>query len=134
MSSDAQPKFADAWSAWRGWRSAIEDLGILVFQFPKVALDEVRGLTLPKPPLPVVAINSKETVPQARVFTLLHETVHIMLFAGRAEAVAAEDRHSASEWKEVERFAEIAASHAFVPEPLLQIEFRGAAQSVGCSW
>jgi Zn-dependent peptidase ImmA (M78 family)/transcriptional regulator with XRE-family HTH domain len=127
MSPDAQPAFADAWGAWRGWRSAVEGLGILVFQFPKVALNEVRGLTLPKPPLPVVAINSREAVPQARIFTLLHEVVHVMLFAGRAEAVAAEDRHSASAWNEVERFAEVAASHAFVSESLLRSEFRVAA-------
>ena len=53
-----------------------------------------------------------------------------MVFAGRAEAVAAEDRHSVSAWTEVERFAEVAASHAFVPEPLLQVEFRDAADAL----
>lgn len=116
---EEQASFPDAWQAWHGWRTAIEGLGLLVFQFPKVALDEVRGLVLPRAPLAVVAVNSKETVPQARVYTLLHEVVHLMLFVGREESTALDDRRPASEWNQLERFAEQAASHAFVPEAAL---------------
>src|ERR1051326_4159378 len=38
--------WANEWEAWREWRAAIERIGLLVFQFPKVALNEVRGLAL----------------------------------------------------------------------------------------
>ncbi|HKI70172.1 MAG TPA: helix-turn-helix transcriptional regulator, partial [Verrucomicrobiae bacterium] len=41
------------WEAWREWRAAVEQLGVLVFQFPKVELKEVRGLALLRMPLPV---------------------------------------------------------------------------------
>src|ERR1700686_4402232 len=47
-------EWAEEWRAWNAWRAAIERLGVLVFQFPKVALEEVRGLALLRMPLPVL--------------------------------------------------------------------------------
>ncbi len=44
----------------REWRAAVEQLGVLVFQFPKVELTDVRGLSLLRFPLPVVGVSSKE--------------------------------------------------------------------------
>jgi Zn-dependent peptidase ImmA (M78 family) len=109
----------DEWQAWSAWRAAVEQIGVLVFQFTKVALDEVRGLTLPRTPLPVAAINGKE-FPEAKAFTLFHEVIHLMLAAGNEEAPALRERRSSAEWTEVERFAEVAASHALIPEDALQ--------------
>jgi Zn-dependent peptidase ImmA (M78 family) len=105
--------------AWSAWRAAVEEMGVFVFLFPKVSLEEVRGLALLRAPLPVVAINSKE-IPEARSFTLFHELVHLMLAAGNEEAPAIQERRSSNEWAEVERFAEAAASHALVPEDALR--------------
>jgi Zn-dependent peptidase ImmA (M78 family) len=111
--------WANEWQAWREWRAATEGLGVLVFQFIKVSLSEVRGLTLLRTPLPVAAINGKE-MPEAKAFTLFHEVVHLMLAAGDEEVPALRERRSGSEWTEVERFAEGAASHALVPEDALR--------------
>ena len=115
-----QGAWGNGWQAWRTWRNAVESIGILVFQFNKVAPEEARGLALLDMPLPVVGINSKERVPEAKAFTLLHEVVHLMLAAGHEELPALEEKRSGEQWAEVERFAESAASHALVPAAALQ--------------
>lgn len=111
--------WADQYQAWRAWRAAVEHVGVLVFQFAKIRLDEVRGLVLMRMPVPVVAINGKE-LPEGKTYTLLHEAVHLMLAAGNEEAPANRERRSLSEWTKVERFAEAAASHALIPEAALR--------------
>ncbi len=111
--------WANEWQAWNAWRAAVEQIGVLVFQFGKIPLEEVRGLALLRMPLPVVAVNGKE-LPEAKSFTLFHEVVHLMLAIGHEEAPALRERRSSSEWDDVERFAEVAASHALVPEDALR--------------
>lgn len=111
--------WASEWQAWAAWREAVEKVGVLVFQFGKVSLEEVRGLALLRTPMPVVAMNGKE-MPEARSFTLFHEVVHLMLATGHDEAPALREQRSSDEWDNVERFAEVAASHALVPEDLLR--------------
>lgn len=110
-----QSAWSDGWQAWRTWRDAVENLGILVFQFPKVPLAEIRGLALLRSPLPVIGINGKETSPEARAFTLVHELVHLLLARGNEEAPALRDRHDAAGWDAVERFAEAVASRVIAP-------------------
>ncbi|HEX4406932.1 MAG TPA: ImmA/IrrE family metallo-endopeptidase, partial [Polyangia bacterium] len=109
----------DEYRAWAAWRAAIERLGVLVFQFGKVKLEETRGVALLRAPLPAVGVNGKE-IPDAKAFTLFHEVVHLMLAAGHEETSALKEKRSDAEWTKVERFAEIAASHALVPEDALQ--------------
>ncbi len=121
ISTDEQRSWQNEWRAWAAWRAAVEDLGALVFQFSKVALGEVRGLALLRTPLPVVGVNSKE-IPEAKCFTVLHEVVHLMLAAGHEERSAIQEEGSGRDWDDIERFAEVAASHALVPEVLLQSE------------
>lgn len=78
-----QLAWRDEWQAWREWRSAVEQSGVLVFQFPKVSLEQTRGVSVLDFPLPAVGINSKESAPGARVYSLLHELVHIALAVGK---------------------------------------------------
>jgi Zn-dependent peptidase ImmA (M78 family)/transcriptional regulator with XRE-family HTH domain len=111
--------WANEWEAWRAWRAAVDQLGVLVFQFPKVELKEVRGLALLRTPLPVAAINGKE-IPETKAFTLFHEIVHLMLASGNEEAPAVRERRRGEEWMSVERFAEAAASHTLVPDNALR--------------
>ena len=87
----------DQWQAWREWRSAVEQAGVLVFQFPKVPLEQTRGVSVLDFPLPAVGINSKESSPGARIYSLLHELVHIALTLGKEETVALREpgHHSA---------------------------------------
>jgi len=114
----AQLAWPSEWPAWAAWRAAVEALGVLVFQFPKVTLDEARGLSLLRFPLPVAGVNSKES-PEPRSFTLIHEVVHLMLAAGRDEVPAARESRTGDAWAAVERFAEETASHTLVPEAAL---------------
>ncbi len=120
LSTQFQLQWRNEWEAWREWRARVEGIGVLVFQFGKVALSEVRGLSLPRAPMPVVGINGKE-IPEAKSFTLLHKVVHLMLAAGKEEKSALEEKRSSAEWMHVERFAEVAASHALVPEQALRV-------------
>jgi Zn-dependent peptidase ImmA (M78 family)/transcriptional regulator with XRE-family HTH domain len=119
VTTAAQFNWTNEWEAWRAWRSAVDHLGVLVFQFPKVELQEVRGLALLRMPLPVAAINGKE-MPETKAFTLFHEIVHLMLAAGNEEAPAVRERRRGDEWMSVERFAETAASHTLVPDDALR--------------
>ena len=73
--------WTDAYAALRGWREAIEALGILVFQTGDVELDEMRGTSIPQGPFPVIVLNNSDH-PHGRIFTLLHEFSHILLFNG----------------------------------------------------
>jgi len=117
---ETQASWKDEWTAWREWRSAVEGIGVLVFQFPSVTLTEARGVALPHFELPGVGINSKESAPGARVFTLIHEVVHLALNRAREEDVALRERRSESQWLEVERFAEEVASRVLVPGGALE--------------
>ena len=129
---EKQLGWANEWEAWREWRAVADQLGVLVFQFGKVALREARGLALLRMPLPVAAINGKE-IPEAKAFTLFHEIVHLMLAGGHEEAPAVQERRAGDEWMAVERFAEMAASHALVPEAALR-EVIGQAGMQSESW
>lgn len=121
ITPEEQLGWRDEWQAWREWRAAVERTGVLVFQFSKVPLAEVRGVSLLRFPLPAIAINSKESAPGARVFTLLHELVHVALAVGREESTALNERRDDVAWAEVERFAEETASAALVPADQLRV-------------
>lgn len=125
VSLETQMTWQSAWQAWRAWRAAVESLDVLVFQFGKVLLEEVRGVCLLDTVLPVVGINGREQVPEAKIFTLMHETVHLMLARGHEELPALREPRVGDQWLVVERFAESSASHALVPESAL----RSAVQS-----
>jgi Zn-dependent peptidase ImmA (M78 family) len=115
LSVDAQLTWPDEWAAWRHWRGAVEAIGVLVFQFPKVPLAEARGIALLHVPVPAIGINSKETAPGARIFTLVHELIHLALSAAHEEEVALRERRSEAAWHEIERFAEETASRVIIP-------------------
>jgi Zn-dependent peptidase ImmA (M78 family)/DNA-binding XRE family transcriptional regulator len=128
IDSMTQLDWLNEWQSWSAWRRAIEQLGVLVFQFPKVTLEETRGLALLRMPLPVVAINGKE-MPEAKVYTIFHELAHLILAAANEEVSALHETRSTVEWEKVERFAEIAASHALVPETVLRTIIRNQGLS-----
>lgn len=65
----------------RAWRTAIEAMGVLVFQTSDVEIEEMRGTCIPDQPLPVILLNGKDA-PHGRIFSLLHEFAHILLHAG----------------------------------------------------
>jgi Zn-dependent peptidase ImmA (M78 family) len=120
VSADSQRGWPNEWVAWRRWREAVENIGVLVFQFPKVPLAEVRGTALLHFPLPAIGINTRESAPGARVFTLMHELVHVALARGHDEDVGLRETRTEAAWLEVERFAEETASRILIPEASLK--------------
>ena len=116
---EEQLGWTSEWQAWRTWRETVEATGVLVFQFPKVNLDQARGVTLLRFPLPAIGINSRESSPAARVFTLLHELVHLALAVGHEERAALAETRDEAAWSDVERFAEEAAGEALIPAATL---------------
>ena len=50
----------------------------LVFVIPRLKMREMRGTALAEGELPVILVNSKDRS-NGRVFTLLHEFVHLVL-------------------------------------------------------
>lgn len=124
ITPDEQLGWTSEWQAWRRWRETVEALGALVFQFPKVSLDQARGVSLFSFPLPAIGINSKESSPAARSFTLLHELTHLALAMGKEERVALGETRDNSAWLEVERFAEESASEALIPAEMLSVFLR----------
>ena len=72
-----QKELKNDYEALNYWREAIEIKGILVFQ-ATLNIDEMRGLSIAEFPLPVILVN-RERVVKARIFTMIHELVHIML-------------------------------------------------------
>lgn len=67
--------------AFKQWRLVLERAGILTMQATDVSVDEVRGFSISLRPLPAVVVNIKDA-PRGRIFTLLHETAHVMLNEG----------------------------------------------------
>lgn len=114
-----QLAWKNEWQALRRWREAVEALGVLVFQFPKVSLEQARGVSLLHFPFPVVGINSKEASPAAKSYTLMHELAHLALAYGHEEQVASQERRDDPAWATVERFAEEVASAILIPADAL---------------
>src|SRR6185295_4441883 len=63
--------------------------------------------------------------PGARIFTLAHELVHLALAAAREERPALHETRKASDWAQLERFAEEAASAVIIPRETLSTKLRG---------
>ncbi|MFN0180192.1 MAG: ImmA/IrrE family metallo-endopeptidase [Gemmatimonadales bacterium] len=123
VSIEEQLAWKDEWQAWSRWRDAVESVGALVFQFPKVPLSEVRGVSLFVFPTPAIGVNSRESAPGARVYTLAHELIHLALAVAHEERPALHETRTASHWAQLERFAEEAASALIIPGETLTLMF-----------
>ncbi|MCA1709152.1 MAG: XRE family transcriptional regulator [Actinobacteria bacterium] len=112
----------DAYAPFRGWREAVEVLGVLVMQDGPVAVEEMRGFASIEPrDVPAILVNNKDN-PRARAFTVLHELGHVLL-AGRGEHVGTH----------MERWCEGFAGQVLMPADWLAEEFAssGSKSSLG---
>ena len=78
---EKQSQWRHEYEAFKNWRNLLEHAGILTLQATGIELREARGFSVALKPLPVVVVNMKDA-PRGRIFTLLHEAVHIMLNDG----------------------------------------------------
>ena len=76
-----QMQWKDEYQALNGWRQAVQDKGVLVFQARGVEVSEMRGFSVADEPMPLIVLNTKDA-PNGRVFTLLHEFCHLLLRNG----------------------------------------------------
>ncbi|HEX7408956.1 MAG TPA: XRE family transcriptional regulator [Candidatus Binatia bacterium] len=130
---DDQLHWPNEYMAWRTWRDRAEALGLMVFQVPGIPLREMRGVALFLDPLPVLGVNSREH-PLARAFTLLHEITHVMLSRSGDEHPAAEERRSASQWSELERFADATTAAALMPRETMLADSRIRDHAASAPW
>ncbi len=82
-SIEDQKACSDSRDALRMWRTAVEENGVLVFQTGffnrnSVQMREMRGAALYFDQLPIIIMNSKDSV-TARIFTIMHELGHLIL-------------------------------------------------------
>ena len=63
--------------AFRVWREAIENLGVLVLQDGALTVEEMRGFVSPHERVPAIAINTNDDI-RSRLFTLVHELGHLI--------------------------------------------------------
>lgn len=81
VSLATQQQWTGEYEPLTGWIGALESLGVLVFQASRVGVEDMRGFSLSEPEYPVIVLNGGDR-PRARVFTLMHEFVHLLLNAG----------------------------------------------------
>jgi Zn-dependent peptidase ImmA (M78 family)/DNA-binding transcriptional regulator YiaG len=76
-----QASWSELYAPLNGWKNAVERLGILVFHFTDVGVDEVRGFSFGEPLFPVIGLNGGDSI-HGRIFTLIHELGHLYLGEG----------------------------------------------------
>ncbi len=100
----------DKYQALNGWISKFEELGILVFQISGIEVQQLRGFCIPEIPYPTIGINRKDSQ-YGRIFTLLHEFVHLML---NTDAICTYNREDEKNFQ-IERFCNRVASLVLLP-------------------
>lgn len=113
-----QSRWDDTGKAFRAWRDAIEGAGVLVSVLSgahhQIAIEEMRGFAIAEQPLPMIVVNGKDRS-GGRIFTLLHELVHILLGQSVIEnTVEPGDRLPAPD-RAMERFCNQVAAATLMP-------------------
>ncbi len=114
---DFTPANRRAWGkledARRWWISRCEDCGVFVFQSSKVPIEEMRGFVIPDEHAPAILVNAKDSE-GGRIFSILHEFVHILLGTGGVSNFGS-PRSPTTEEERIERFCNAVAAEVLVP-------------------
>jgi Zn-dependent peptidase ImmA (M78 family) len=127
---DMQSHWRSPYTALREWRQRLEGVGVLVFQISGLDSSEVRGFSFAESVLPVIAVNRGET-PNARIFSLMHELVHLMLRQSSICDFEEDGKRSVVD-EQTEVFCNRVAAAVLVPRVLFEQEptVRAAAHGV----
>lgn len=115
--------------ALRAWVDAIEDAGVFVFQSSAVKVAEMRGFALTDPLAPVIVLNAKDAQ-TARVFSALHEVVHIVVGEDGVSNPDPTELPAASDHP-VEVFCNAVAAEALVPAAAIRNQLGSSVSSHG---
>jgi Zn-dependent peptidase ImmA (M78 family)/transcriptional regulator with XRE-family HTH domain len=116
-----QMKWKEYNEALAAWKEAVENLNVLVFhtnhQGLTFTLEECRGFSISASRFPVIVVNSSDAG-GARIFTLMHELVHLLL---NASGICDCEEYSYIQTSEqrVETFCNRVAGEILVPEQIL---------------
>jgi Zn-dependent peptidase ImmA (M78 family) len=110
---EMQTAWRDDREAFRYWRTALENAGVLVFLARRVPREEMLGFSISKWPLPAIVVNGKNQE-RGRIFTMLHEFAHLLLREGGICDINEEYRRP-PESQRVEVFCNHVAGAALVP-------------------
>jgi len=124
-------RWTNDYMALRAWKAAAESHGVLVMQVSRISLDEMRGCSLALFPLPVILLNSSDSV-LGRVFTLLHELTHL----ARNESALCDTEESSrrGDVEVTESFCNHVAGAILVPPDALFAEPNVAAANRRTEW
>jgi Zn-dependent peptidase ImmA (M78 family) len=129
---ETQFGWRDKYAALSGWTTALEHIGVLVYQAPRVGVEEMRAFSVGDRPLPVVAVNSKDA-PRGRVFSMMHELGHILLHsAGLCDLREGVPRSSSEQSMEV--YCNAFAASLLVPADALLAERLVAETRAADGW
>ena len=109
----------DPYAALKFWKQTVEAKGILVCQTSvnthlSVELATARGFCIAQRPFPVIVVNPKDS-PYGRIFTLIHELVHIALGESVIQNTGFEAANSPN-LDPIEVFCNQVAAEVLVPE------------------
>jgi len=114
INQNFRKKWKNDYDSFNGWKSAIENLGILIFQVSNIKIEEMRGFSISAIPYPVIVLNRSDS-PYGRCFSLIHELCHIMLNAGGLCILNQEDE----DHFKIEKFCNYVAGSVLVPKNAL---------------
>ncbi len=121
------------YGALHNWRFALEAAGVLVFQAWGIDISEMRGLSVPERPFPVIMVNVKDSA-RGRIFSLLHEFTHILLRDSSLCDLSYYREPRSPDLREVERFCDSVAAAALIPKDDLLAQTVVARKSKRSEW
>jgi Zn-dependent peptidase ImmA (M78 family) len=131
ITRDKQLRFGDESESMNFWRSSIENKGILVFTAYNVEVLEMRGFSIGLTPLPAIILNSKDA-DRGKLFTLIHEYIHILLREGGLCDLSEESNLLIN--KKVEIFCNRVAGEILVPRDSFLLEEEVLTKKKGDDW
>jgi Zn-dependent peptidase ImmA (M78 family) len=108
-----QKKWSDPAVALRGWKDAVERLGIFILQ-QSLTKDDVSAFSLADQKPYVVLLNSSEHE-NRRIFSLFHEVAHILLHTSGVCTPTNLSRNSYA-YKQIEKFCNQFSASFLVPQ------------------
>lgn len=117
----------------RRWSVLVEAKGVLVTQVQGIDLDEMRGLSISDQPFPVIVLNGKDA-PGGKLFTLLHELVHVLLRSGGLCDLREARGQARTPSERIERYCNQVAAVALMPRSVLLTDPRVASASTSTTW
>ena len=135
---DQQARWGDPAKAFRAWRDAIENAGVLVFALSgahhRVPLSEVRGFAIAEETFPVVVVNGKDRT-NGRIFTLLHELAHVVIGQSAIENEIEPHQGMSAPDRAIETFCNRVAAAVLMPRTALLAEnIVMSKQRAGLQW